>query len=403
MGLLNLDLKEGFDSLQEKLRNVFKEPVSGSEMRDAIARNDFPDGMEILEYQNGRPLRNERIILIGDMMPHQPFKFGGTQKIVKDYYAGNSEPTVQVLGSRESDLQIKGRLKSKKISAPAFIQSGGQQLREFAQEMQQQVDAMRIRGNLVRITMGEFQRFGFIESVEFNMKTLADIDYMVNFSIVGFNPPRDCKVLGGTKTVPVDINKTLIADVAAMQAERSVLPDGFNRSLGEQLKDAVSTVAGAVKNVTDFVDTVLDEVDDIRSALARAKGLILHARNTISQQAQRIGVFNPLNGQDSPSSIPAGVGIGQAYLAAEHIKATASDMFDLTNLLASMQDQLEALRQTEPLARHRVVSGDTLQRLANKFYNDSEQWIEIYDHNNLISTALEVGTILEIPRVDESG
>lgn len=409
MGLLGFNFDEGFDSLQERLRNTFKGPISKQAMRDALSRNDFAGGMEIVELHNGavgpRGLA-ERILLVGDLMPHQPFTYGGEQKIIKDYYPGNSEPTVQVLGPREKDVTIKGRFKSKKLPdrtpPPGFIGPSQPDLRPFAQEMQQLITAMRIRGNVVRITMGEWQRFGFIESEEFNMKTIADINYSINFSIIGFNPPSDCKVLVGTRTVPTDINKSLIAEVTALQAAADVLPDDIKRSFGDQIKDAVSQVATVVSQVTDFVDTVLDEVDDVKSALFRAQGLIKHARNTVSTQAGRLGGLFALNGVESSANIPPGAGIRSSYAAASKISFTISSMFSMMGFLAALQTQLSFLRETEPLARHRVVSGDNLQRIANKFYGESEQWTEIYDHNKLETTELEVGSILEIPRVDQS-
>jgi len=161
-------------------------------------------------------------------------------------------------------------------------------------------------------------------------------------------------------------------------------------------------VATVITQVTDFVDTVLNEVDDVKSALFRAEGLIKHAKNTVSKQINRIGSIATLNNVASSANIPVGAGISSSYAAANHVQGTMSSMFNLMAFLVSLQRQLADLRETEPLARHRVASGDTLQRIANKFYNDSEQWIEIYNHNKLTSTELEIGSVLEIPRVDAS-
>ena len=191
MGLLNFDLKGGltetFNRIKSPLARFSKEPIN---VAGAVSRNDFMSGFEIVEIENGVVKRNERVLLLGDSMPIQPFTYGGSQKIVKDYYPGNTEPTVQVLGPRESDITIKGVLKAKTLATGssetpllgnasqinAAKQRGSsltEQIRQYPKEMQELIDAMRIRGNLIRFTMGDIQRFGFIEDTNFNLKTLA--------------------------------------------------------------------------------------------------------------------------------------------------------------------------------------------------------------------------------------
>lgn len=426
MGLLDSAVKEGFDALKQKIDSrLSPKVVTISEMRTSLATNDFKQGFEIIEVINGKITdfsKRERVLFTGDAMPHQPFNYGGTQKIIKDYYPGRSEPTIQVLGPRENNITIKGRFKSKKLKNPQKVTpavtlgpfqtkppaeisgpppGGVDDLRPYAQELQELVTAMRIRGNLVRITMGEFQRFGFIEEAKFDMKTIADIDYEITFAIIGVNPPSDCKVLKGVKSVPTKINKELINEANKQFEEALVLPEAFPRSFGDQLRDAIDTVASAVNLVTDFVDTILDEVDDIKSAVKRAEGLVKHARNTIRSQGERIGLLSPLGGFDPGNPSTYSAGISDAYRTANHIQETLSGFYSLTALLANITSQLSDFIKTEPLARHRIITGDNLQRIATTYYNDSSQWELIFDHNNLDSTDLtaRVGEILEIPRL----
>jgi len=48
---------------------------------------------------------------------------------------------------------------------------------------------------------------------------------------------------------------------------------------------------------------------------------------------------------------------------------------------------------------HTVVEGDTLPKLAERYYGDRNQWKKIYDANKdkIIRGQLLVGTVLEIP------
>lgn len=398
MGLLDVDLKGGFDESIKRIKSpfdrFFQKPLN---MAEGINRNDFPSGLEIVEFEQGVALTNERVVLLGDSMPKNIFPLGGIQQLVKDYYPGNTEPTVQVLGPRENDIVIRGTLKSKTFARKDGGSPPVEQLRRFPKEQQELIDAMRIRGNVVRITLGEIQRFAFIENTEFEIKTLAEIDYAITFFIIGFNPPSDCKVLGRARTIPFDINKEVIRAANDFQATANNQPPTIPRSLSEQLNEAIGSVASAVSTVTQFVDNVLNEVDDIKASVARAEGLIKNARASISNFNRRVGGFDPEGGFDKF----AGNGVSGAYINASYFADTFSAVFGLNGFLESLLAAIAKIAATEPLGRHRVQSGDTLQKLASKFYDDSTQWEEIFDHNKLQSTDLESirGDILEIPRI----
>jgi len=398
MGLLDVDLKGGFDESIKRIKSpfdrFFQEPLN---MAEGINRNDFPNGLEIVEFEQGVALTNEKVVLLGDSMPKNIFPLGGIQQLVKDYYPGNTEPTVQVLGPRENDIVIRGTLKSKTFARKDGGSPSVEQLRRFPKEQQELIDAMRIRGNVVRITLGEIQRFAFIENTEFEIKTLAEIDYAITFFIIGFNPPSDCKVLGRARTIPFDINKDVISAANAFQATANNQPPTIPRSLSEQLNEAIGSVAEAVSTVTQFVDNVLNEVDDIKGSVARAEGLIKNARASISRFNRRVGGFNPEGNFDKF----AGNGVSGAYINASYFASTFSAVFSLNGFLESLLAAIAKIAATEPLGRHRVQVGDTLQKIASKFYGDSTQWEEIFDHNKLQSTDLESirGDIIEIPRI----
>lgn len=434
MGLLDIDLKGGLNESLNRITSPFtRKTVSTADMKAALERNDFPDGFEMLEYEEGKPLTREKVVLLADQMPQIPFEFGGTQRIVKDYYPGQSEPTVQVLGAREGDITIRGRLKAKKFGkespqgfdvaslgdsitqvAEGALQSAGnivggafgsaekakridESKRRIPQEKQQLIEAMRIRGNLVRITMGDFQRFGFIENAIFRMKTLADIDYEITFSIIGFNPPSDCKILGRARTVPIDINKELIAASDAFLADFSSVPDDVPRTLAEQINSLIGDVAATVSLVTSFVDNTLTEVDAVKNTVTRAIGLIKNARATISSTQRQLGAYDAF----LEATFGISTGAAAAYKNALFAQQLSSSLRGQALILANLTAALDNLSKTEPLGRHRIKSGDTLQEIAQKFYNDHTQWELIYDHNKLQDVNLDddVGAILEIPRV----
>ena len=400
MGLLGIDPQSALDDIQNRLLaplNRFKN--KGQRKQDLIdsqARTDF-DTFTIVPYnRNGHELKESTVVLRTDSMPHQPFEFGGEQRLIKEFYPGNSEPTVQVLGPRESDQTIKGRIKSKRIKFNTKAERD--EFRQFAYEMQKQIDSIRIAGLLVSIELrggsATWTRWGFIEKTKFEMKTIADIDYEVGFFIVGFNKPKDYIIAANAQGVPFDINKELIKKVSALQASIFPPPSTITRSLASQLNDAIGEIAEAINLVTGFVDNVLNEVDSLKGSLARAKGLIKNARNKCTSFQRRIGGQNPEGGYTKT----AGYGVGGAYKNAAYIQKAQSNVYSLVALLAAMSVAISKIAAQTPLGRHRIKSGDTLQTIAVKWYNDSSKWNLIYDHNHLTTTVLTVGQVLEIPR-----
>jgi len=398
MGIIDFSLKEGIEDLRSRVLDPFKNiQRQPADLKGAHERNDFRDGLIITEIENGVDLTQNRIVLRGSDMPTIPFTFSGEQKLVKDYYPGNREPTVQVLGAREDDIKINGRLKAKTLGIN-ITDENLESFRSYPQEMQQLIDAMRIRGNLVRLELGEFVRFGFIQSNNFMMKTLADIDYEINFLIIGFTPPQNCNIVNATRQIPFDVNQDLIEQVE--QTRTSVqerIPDSFDDSLAAQINSLTNDVAVQINLVTNFINTVLNEVTAIRQSVDRAEGLIKNARLAIRRYITRLGsldIFGNVALED-PN------GISGAYNNAVFFNQTISEANDLSEFLRQLQAQLDDVFVTEPVARHRVVSGDTLQALAVRFYNDHALWENIYEHNNLTDTDLSLiaGNILEIPEV----
>lgn len=393
--LNNFNFGDGADALKQKLRAPFDRfknaEQAKSDLRFAHSRNDFREGFTITPYnKNGQELSNDIILLLADAMPHAPFIFGGKQKITKDYYPGSSEPTVQVLGPQETDVVIKGRLKAKKLKPNN--EDDREIWRLYPQFVQEQIEAIRVAGLLVRLNLGTWQRWGFIEDATFNMKTLADIEYQINFLIVGFNQPKDFIIVDKVQQIPYNTSKELARQLANTLAAQDNMPADMPKSFADQINSAISDVAAAVNLVTGFVDTVLGEVASLKSSVERAKGLVKNARNKIVDYRRQVGSFSPEADAPKTTSISGG------YANAAFIAATTSNVNGLNSFLAQLRLQLNKLTETLPLARHKIQSGDTLHKLAMKYYNDSTKWEKIYDHNKLTSTELVLGNVIEIPR-----
>jgi nucleoid-associated protein YgaU len=375
-------------SVLDPIQNFIKNPFSRSAEKPGAP--DFPEGFQIFEFiDNKEPDADKPTLrLTGNMLPMIPFEFGGEQRLVKDYYAGHPEPAVQVLGPKEGATVIRGKLKDKKYKDPKFD--------GVSYAIADALDKMRIRGNLLRITLGPWQRYAFLEKSTWKLNRLCEIEYELDFFVVGFEQPKNGKFATKSKLSPEATNQELIdaaSDWAAEQRDAE-----YGQSVGDLLNGYIGEVAAAVALVTNFVDTVITQVEDVQKAANRAIGLIKHARSTISRFRRRIGNIN-LSIASLSSEGNAAARFQSAINSQANLKKAATSSITLSQLLARLQAQFSSIAKQVPAGRHRVRDGDTLQKIAMRFYKRSDDWKKIYDHNNLSSTKLTVGAILEIPRL----
>jgi LysM repeat protein len=239
------------------------------------------------------------------------------------------------------------------------------------------------------------------------MNTLREIEYEITLSILGFNPPLGCKIVTDEQLSPFSIKKDLIAAAEKFNSDYSTVPESMPASIADLLNDAISDLSSAINAVTGFVDKVLDTAEDINRSANRALGLIKNARANVSLYTRRVGFL----ALDVSSLLGVGTSFGllqgaqrsklttRAYTNSKFIVSSISDTNSLSAILARLEAQFKAFSVTVPASRYMVKTGDTLQKLAVKYYNDANQWKRIYDHNKLTSTSLTVGRVLEIPKV----
>jgi hypothetical protein len=375
--------------------NAIKDPFNRNVDKTGLRGHDFPDGFRFQELTGEKQL----VVMAGSWMPKVPFVFGGQHRTSKEYYAGNSEPTIHVLGSEEDDLSISGRFYDKRLPTNTETDFYG-----ASYEMQESINEIRRRGNVLRIWLGEWQRYGFLTGCQFEMKRKGDIEYKLTFAIIGTTLPSNYRFLDKENQVPATVNKELI-DKAALWLETSdSIPTSMPASISEVLNDAISEVGDALDQVTDFVDSLVDTVDQTVSSVNRGLGLIRYATNLIQQYKTRIGKIafsftESVNFAPPASGMTTGANLVVArQQASAYIGSTMSQMNNLNTLLASMRLRFAAISATVPLARYRVTDGDSLQKIAMKFYQNADLWQKIYDHNKLTTTALTSGSVLEIPK-----
>jgi len=324
----------------------------------------------------------KEVYLRGNQLPHDSLPFGGKQRIVKEFYSGYTEPVMHILGPQESDSIIKGKLKDKRFPI------GGHGV---SMEIQKLIDSIRIRGNLCRFVMGEWERYGFIEEVDFRVFRTTEIEYEIKLSVSGFTAPQNAKFLEKDRLVPFDINEALIAEADKFLKLGLDYPDGIPFSILRLFNSLIGAIAGAINALTSFVDGIIKAIGDIKKTINRAISLIRHTKNKIAQYVSFVSNFS-FNDLDYSS-------LTSRYDMGKYTAGQVSGSASMYSLLNKFEGRFKNILAENPLDSHMVVTDDTLQSIAIKYYNDSAQWKKIYDYNDLYTTQLETGTVLDIPEL----
>lgn len=355
----------------------------------SLEKNDFSGGFSITEIIKGQPRVNERIILIGEFAPHESVPFGGKQKIIKEYYAGSNDPSIQVLGAQEDDISIKGLLKERSLPSD---------LAGAAQDFQEKLDAMRIRGNLVELAFGEYKRYGFIESGTFKVMRRNRIAYDLNFLISGKTIPKNYYLVNGSDGDLTKPNRDLASRAAAylLQLEEAK-PAGMKKSMIDEINDTISGIAGEISKVTKFVDGILDDVDKLAASAERAIGVIRNTRNFIVRSSRRISAIPNTIQSLSNSGLSEGQKLLTVFQNNDYIHKIKNTNKVTASELATMQIKIEATKLKSFKTIHLVRQGETLQKISIKYLGTPDKWIDIKELNNLRDTNLVRGSLLKIP------
>ncbi len=245
---------------------------------------------------------------------------------------------------------------------------------------------------------GDWVRYGFLEKGEFKMNKLSEIEYDITFFVVGDKLPKNNNFASPEKSPSDGLNQSLINQASAWQAGRSSIPSTMPQSLADVMNGIINGVAANIAIVTNFIDTIISAAVATEAAAFRAVGLIKNARAALSVYRRQIGSlvgdFSNYSSQAGPAAKAT-----ETYKNYSYTTDTSSSIYDMERLLAQLGANFAQIAATIPISRHRVVVGDTLQRLSIKFYGSADNWKAIYDHNKLQSTVLVEGAVLEIPRL----
>ena len=388
--------------MPENLIDRAKRPFSLDEIRKTLSpgvptiqhKHDFPEGFQIFAYDTlGRAQKNARnndpatatefIRLAGNAMPQQPFKWGGGQRVSKVYYPGNSEPTVHVLGAEETDVTIHGDLKD--IDFAQGFEGQSALIRD-------NIDLIRYAGYICKFVLGDWVRWGYIQMTDWEMTRITRNKYAITLSIIGFEVPRHTRLSQRDNSIPFQQTERLRAEAQAIRT----VTDGINLpapDLAARLNNLVGQFAGGINVLTDYMDRIFQDIDNIRAAVNRGIGLIELTKQRGRSYATYLGSLSPFSLE--PDNLPS------RYALYSGISAGQTGFLAIMRIIESIQARMNELVDDLPGGQYIVKANDTLQSISAKVYGTADNWVKIATFNQLsLGQELPSGLRLDLPRED---
>lgn len=328
--------------------------------------------------------------LINRALPYRPAEWGGNQHYVQHWYPGNRVATIQVLGPREKNLELKGTWKTRFIGNDVFTTGFDEFIpvgeQATAETLTQVFHSLRIAGNLLEVRWGPEVRRGILSDFNPNYQRVEDVEWTMTFvwsQRDAREAPRASIVRDSVEPVRTAMNN--LDDTLATQ------PIGLNEGPLSAITDAVNFVR---QGVTAFTAAVVQVQGAAAVTRARVQQLQTIARQIADGvraiQEDTVDLpytdFLPIDDVDSVFDV-------EVWRRQLGIDARTVDAETLRTLQRIEDDAIP-----EAIATIAIQQDTTLRALAQQYYGDADSWTLIANANGLIRSVVEAGTIVVIPR-----
>lgn len=292
-------------------------------------------------------------------------------------YAGE-HVSVQVHGLELLPIELRGEIDDTWWGFDGHAAALAEQLRTLAYE-----------GQLVRFEYDDMQLWGLVD-IELTRKTSGWYEYELRFEPYWrSNPEFAFTPLASPEAgSAADWAERAAERAAQLEAKVAELRPGLDTAWLAALTQAITQASVFVSDALAPLRRAARWVELTRDQVERARAILPRAITTYQSSVDRI--------QAAAIDVVAGSAVAQltgydsTWQIEQDVRAVQTELLGLLRRLLEIYRPLRA--QT-----HIVGEGDTLPRLAQRYLGDYERWPEIADLNELSTSALTPGAILEIP------
>lgn len=340
-------------------------------------------------------------------LPYQEIEWPGEQLTVKRWYPGNRVATIQVLGPRESDLEVRGFWKSRYISSdvrligfddieatalargdefPGFIPPI-----YFAEDLREAFSRIRISGNTVQVNWGPEVRRGILTNFAPKYDRIEDIAWTATFT---WSQRGERPALRAS-----DVEDEQVEILEAMNA----IDDTLAQQPPDISPDAAETIRSNATVLRESVLAFTQTLSDIQTT-ATTTTQDFQALQALSSRVVQAG--QALRGSTTNAPYVDLLPIDTVSLVTETEVWRRTIGRDSTRVQSSAVQATNRVRQRAvPDIQQTVVvrQNETLRTLAQRFYANADSWTVIADANGLTTSLVDPGTVIDIPQSPEAG
>lgn len=334
----------------------------------------------VLTEQGGR---GRRILLSGTDLPHDPSAttLGGSVRTATRYYPGSSIPVVQVLGAEEATIRFAGEFDDRRKGVPGWAVAQAFLLDQVRRDCAQ-----------VAFEYGPFRRLCMWKHCRIQTRELQKIAYEIELEIIDHGFGRAdavSRVFGALKKIPgLD---AVARGVGTVVSVLDLLPPGIGGERLARAQAAIGQAGAAVGLASGVLDTIRAAGSVINPQLvSKASTYLSNAKGNLGEVFEHARDFDWKGAAGSAFDAVMNAGRG----AASAISTTLGAVREI-DLVKPAVDALAPKSSDETV--YVASEGETLQRIAHRFYGDAKAWTRIAEANGKGNASVSGGEVLLIP------
>lgn len=334
--------------------------------------------VQIRELEGAR----REIILTGRAKPFRGPGWGSRLRQSTTWYAGNPQATIQVLGPELAPTTLEGVWRARYLPG-SVLTTGFPEIVE-PEDLVAAFRSLQFSGALLEVEWGPEYRRGVLEDFEAKYDRVEDLRWSATFAWrdLGVDAPR-----ASARTRPQEALRTAqleVDDAATFE------PPGIQADWSDRVFAAISGLRNGVGGVFDGLRVARAQA----RVPAQAVGAAAAAARSVRAQAEELLV----DLVDSPY---------ESVLASDTVAAVVEAEVYRRDLGATVRAlEAQSIRESRELARARtpqaidvlfLSAGDSLRRIALRYYGDADSWSTIADASGLTTSVLERDAVVIVP------
>ncbi len=326
------------------------------------------------------------VILTGRGLPFRDggVSWGAETRYDRQWYAGSSVATIQVLGREELDPQWSGYWADRHV-APFITVSGFPEV-QVAQDLVRIFEALRDSGGELRVQWGDYVRRGILMSFVPEPVREVDIPWRMGWIWSSRDDAVSARASVDTPPDSSRIRELLnqADDILAFQP-RDLTP-AYQNVVRSMMRDVRDRTTAVFELTRQGAQSALSPITLSQALRSEARGLADEARDLIAELSESPFV------DSTPSDRIAN------RIVTEGWRRTMARRLDQLAAQAIRQArEAEAGARPEPTAIVQVRSGQSLRDIALEQYGSADEWQRIAEVNNLQTSMPAPGTYVRVP------